>query len=513
MKSTLTASILTTGLLLISSLQAGQKDWLQFIENRCLDCHDSDTAKGEVVLDALNPDLSDQATAHLWNRVLDQVAFREMPPKDKKQPKGEEREAFVASLEAALTKAGNLPDLQRKMLQPEYANYVEHKVLFDGSIQTPPYTPSRLWLKSPFTFDRLINDGAGITNPGRYGKRPTAFSSGSILRATADAEIARLFPAPFQHVGLALRGKVMGKEWEGTLYPGITAVAPNRALPFQASPDIAHQQLFDSAVANSELARTRNGLQGKLLDFMVDDISKLERTLPSTEREKMGHYLNAFEELQTRRQKLSTISDEIRAAAPEMDPRFTSKTPEDRQAAHFDLISAALISGITNVVTMRLDNISTNYPTLGLTEKNVHGIGHKEDCNGKSPEEARDLIRVHHMKLLADLAGKLKSIPEGDGTMLDNTTILYFSDSGNEHHGNLSEWPYLILGGSGGRMKLAGRYIRYPKYGSDGHRTIGNWWTTWLNAFGNPTEHYGNFDLDLQKNGVPQKGALTELMV
>lgn len=338
-------------------------------------------------------------------------------------------------------------------------------------------------------------------------------SSGSILRATADAEIARLFPAPFQHVGLALRGKVMGSEWEGTLYPGITAVAPNRELPFQASPDIAHQQLFGSAVANSELAKTRNGLQGKLLDFMVDDISKLERTLPATEREKMGHYLNAFEELQTRRQKLSTMGDEIRAAAPEMDPRFTSKTPEDRQAAHFDLISAALISGITNVVTMRLDNISTNYPTLGLTEKNVHGIGHKEDCNGKSPEEARDLIRVHHMKLLADLAGKLKSIPEGDGTMLDNTTILYFSDSGNEHHGNLSEWPYLILGGSGGRMKLAGRYIRYPKYGSDGHRTIGNWWTTWLNAFGNPTEHYGNFDLDLQKNGVPQKGALTELMV
>lgn len=172
----LTASILTTGLLLIPSLQAGQKDWLQFIENRCLDCHDSDTAKGEVVLDVLNPDLTVQATAHLWNRVLDQVAFREMPPKDKKQPNGEEREAFVASLEAALTKAGNLPDLRRKMLQPEYANYVEHKVLFDGSIQTPPYTPSRLWLKSPFSFDRLIDGGVGITNPGRYGQRPSVFS-------------------------------------------------------------------------------------------------------------------------------------------------------------------------------------------------------------------------------------------------------------------------------------------------------------------------------------------------
>ena len=338
-------------------------------------------------------------------------------------------------------------------------------------------------------------------------------SSGTILRATADAELARLFPAPFQHVGLALRGKVMGSEYEGTLYPGISAVAPNRELPFQASPDVAHQQLFGSAVANSAAAKTRNQLQGRLLDFMVGDIKKLERTLPGTEREKMGYYLNAFEELQTRREKLSTMGKEIRAAAPEMDLRFTSQTPEDRQAAHFDLIAGALISGITNVATMRLDNISTNYPTLGLTERNVHGIGHGEDCNGKSPEVARDLIRRHHMKLLADLCSKLKAIPEGDGTMLDNTTILYFSDSGNEHHGNLMEWPYLVLGGSGGRMKLGGRYIRYPKYGAENHRTIGNWWTTWLNAFGNPVKHYGNLDLELQKNGMSQKGALTELMV
>ena len=174
MNPKLSATLLSLGLLWVSPLQAAPKDWLPFVENRCLDCHDSDTAKGDVVLDALNPGLSDQATAHLWNRVLDQVAFREMPPKDKTQPKGEERDAFVASLEGDLTKAGHLPDLRRKMLQPEYANYLEHKVLFDGSIQTPPFTPSRLWLRSPFSFDQLINDGAGITNPGRYGQRPSA---------------------------------------------------------------------------------------------------------------------------------------------------------------------------------------------------------------------------------------------------------------------------------------------------------------------------------------------------
>ena len=117
------------------------------------------------------------------------------------------------------------------------------------------------------------------------------------------------------------------------------------------------------------------------------------------------------------------------------------------------------------------------------------------------------------MELVADLAKKLKAIPEGDGSMLDNTTIIYFSDSGNEHHANLQEWPYVVVGGSGGRLNITGQYVQYPAYGKEGHKTIGNWWTTWLNAFGNPIEHYGNFDLNLKKNGVPQKGALAELMV
>jgi hypothetical protein len=337
-------------------------------------------------------------------------------------------------------------------------------------------------------------------------------NSGVILRATADAELARLFPSPFNHVGLALRGKVMGKETEGTLYPGITAVGPGRELPFQASPDIAYQQLFGSAIASDERAQVQYGLKSNLLDFMVRDIRNLNRALPATEREKMGHYLNAFEELQVRRERLSSMSDRIRESAPEFSDRFTSTRPAVRQQAHIDLTAAALISGITNVVTLRLDNISTTYDDLGLSEKSVHGIGHNEISNGKSSQEARDIIRLHHMKLLADLAGQLKAVPEGDGTLLDNTAIIYLSDSGNEHHGNLTEWPYLVIGGNGGRLNIAGRYIQYPNYGVDGHRTIGNWWTTWLNAFGNPIEHYGNFDLELQKNGVPQKGALTELM-
>jgi hypothetical protein len=69
-----------------------------------------------------------------------------------------------------------------------------------------------------------------------------------------------------------------------------------------------------------------------------------------------------------------------------------------------------------------------------------------------------------------------------------------------------------VIGGCAGKLNIPGRYIRYPKYGDNGCRTIGNWWTTLLNAFGNPIDHYGNEDLVLKKNGQSFRGPLTELI-
>jgi len=336
--------------------------------------------------------------------------------------------------------------------------------------------------------------------------------SGVILRATADARIARLHPAPFNHVGLALRGKVMSDEMNGTLYPGITAVGPNAELPFQGSPDLAYQSLFGSAVSNSKLAAKRYALQKNLLDFMVDDIKKIDRKLPGTEKEKMGHYLNAFEELQVRRSKLAVMKDRIRANAPEFTDKFTSTVAEVRQEAHSDLIAASLIAGLTNTVTFRLDNISTYYNTLGLRSKSVHGIGHKEVSDGIEEPEARKRIRTWHFELLANIAKKLKAVPEGNGTMLDNTMIIYMSDSGDAHHGQLKQWPLIVLGGCAGKMKLPGKYIQVPEYGKPGHHTLGNWWTSVLNAYGDPIKHYGNLDLTLKQNGFDQEGPISALI-
>lgn len=332
---------------------------------------------------------------------------------------------------------------------------------------------------------------------------------GAILRATADAELAKLSPAPFNHVGLAVRGPALSNAYGGVLYPGITATAANKELPFQGSPDLAFQQLFGSAASASGQGQARFRMQKNLLDFMVDDVRKVNDAIPSSEKNKLDTYLSAFEELQVRHTRLTNMSERIKANAPSLDDKFTSEVEEIRQEAHFDLASAALIAGLTNCVTLRLDNLTTVYSNLGLSKHN-HGIGHNE--SSRSQEECRDVIREHHCGLLADMARKLKAVPEGDGTMLDNTIIIFFSDSANKHHGDCVEWPYLVLGGCGGKLNIPGRYIRFPKYGDPGCRTIGNWWTTLLNAFGNPMEHYGNEDLVLKQNGGSYRGPLNELI-
>ena len=77
------------------------------------------------------------------------------------------------------------------------------------------------------------------------------------------------------------------------------------------------------------------------------------------------------------------------------------------------------------------------------------------------------MIRRFHFDLIARLAKKLESVPEGDGTMLDNTVIVYVSDGAEGHHSRCWEWPMVVLGNAGGKLKT-GRYVDYPGYGQLG---------------------------------------------
>ena len=193
---------------------------------------------------------------------------------------------------------------------------------------------------------------------------------------------------------------------------------------------------------------------------------------------------------------------------------MNASTPE-KQTAFTDILVAALVTGLTNVVTYTIDELST--PIKGLPGNegdhiSIHELGHNGGYSGVSADAIREKIRVGHIEQVNTIVERLKAVPEGKGTMFDNTVILYFPENGEGHHSWGTEAPFIVLAGDNCNLDMTGRYIRLPYHGNEGHKTIGNWYTTLLNAYGNPIEHYGDPDIEMARKKHDQTGAIQQLM-
>ena len=284
----------------------------------------------------------------------------------------------------------------------------------------------------------------------------------------------------------------------------MSVIAPKRPMPIICQPEVAFQSLFGSvAEGNTALVfKARN----KLLDWCRTDIKRVRNELPAMDREKLDLYLGTFEQMRAREDKLAAIKDRLKANLPATD-KFASRVQTDRFEAHCALAASALASRLTNVVVLDASCGPHNYKTwreLGVT-LDGHGIGHK---NG--PDEFSVPIRKYHAQRVADLAKRLDSIKEGNGTLLDNTLIVYMSDSAETHHGTGMNWPMVLVGNLGGRLKTAGRFLRFPDYNKTGHRTIANFYLSLLHAVGDKREKFG--EPDLQLRDINTSGPLAEIL-
>ncbi len=127
-----------------------------FLTRHCASCHGQVSAEADLRLDDVPFDLTNGDTSKVWQRILDQVLFKEMPPAGSGVvPSATTRARFVNSVEAELKRVGRGLSLDEKMLRPEFGNLVDHEKLFSGEISEKPYTPARLWRQRPDIYRRI----------------------------------------------------------------------------------------------------------------------------------------------------------------------------------------------------------------------------------------------------------------------------------------------------------------------------------------------------------------------
>ena len=180
--------ILSVALLLVSGMAAKaaapsgfEQKVKPFLKENCIRCHGEKKQKGKLALHEVSVDFAKDETSDLWLEILTQLTARDMPPPDEEtQPADSQRNVVIEWIDRQLLTAGSGETYRKKLLAPEYGNWVNHEKLFSGEIKTPPFSPSRLWRfnteifahkgfgksKSPFSYvtsERGIRDYAALS--------------------------------------------------------------------------------------------------------------------------------------------------------------------------------------------------------------------------------------------------------------------------------------------------------------------------------------------------------------
>jgi len=352
----------------------------------------------------------------------------------------------------------------------------------------------------------LGNHGCGMGALGCFPSPKDAFAE------TIDAALAKALPGIFFHCGLGVETNP-----ETSIIYNVSARGKGIPLPTQCSPLGAHKTLF--SISGGAAEREKFNANTQLLDFLADDVKKMQQRLDGAEKQKLDHYLNAFESMSGRQGSLVQLQERISMAAPEVTERFGANAfAFERMEAQFEVAAAALIAGLTNVITISSGagrnkvGVSFDGSELDLEAGPIpaHEVGHQKTIQETPAAELHIRTRRRHCEKLAAFVRKLESIPEGEGTMMDNTLVVYLSDAADQHHAKAYEWPIIVIGDLGGRLKTKNRYLRYPWYGQTGHRTIANFYTTLLHAVGERRDRFGLADVTLQD--IDQDGPLTEIL-
>ena len=222
-------------------------------------------------------------------------------------------------------------------------------------------------------------------------------------------------------------------------------------------PRVVFERLFGDGGSSAErLARTRK--TSSILDSVREEANRLAADVGHGDRTKLGEYLDSVREIEQRIQGVEA-SDEHAVALPDR-PTGIPGSFDEHTKLMLDLQLLAFQTDTTRVFSMILAREVSNrsYPNIGVPDQH-HPVSHHR--NDPALIEKKTKIDAYHISLLGYLATKMQATPDGDGTLLDQSLLMFGGGMGDGNLHRHSDLPCVLLGKLGGKIR-AGQHVVYP---------------------------------------------------
>lgn len=263
--------------------------------------------------------------------------------------------------------------------------------------------------------------------------------------------------------------------------------APAEPIPPENSPQAAFDRIFSDLVSDPEKAAVKIAERHLVLDAVIDEYHKLLPKLGAADRVKLDAHLAAVRDIEMRLDSEPVVGGVC--AKPELgeiaDPLLVKNIPATG-LLQMDLLAMSLACGLTNVATIMWTNSASNksFPWLDIPEGH-HELAHRGDGDLDAQEKIVK-INTWYAEQFAYLVAKLKSMPEGDGSVLDNTILVWANEHSRGNNHDRHDMPYVIAGRGGGSV-LPGRWLQVA-----GEVPHSNLWVGCMNAMGMGATTFGN---------------------
>lgn len=262
---------------------------------------------------------------------------------------------------------------------------------------------------------------------------------------------------------------------------------PKTPMMKMTDPREVFERLFGDIVGKDakRVTAERSSYRKSVLDYVLDDAKRLENKVGNSDKQKLDEYLTSVREIERRIEGAEDSEGDVQKAITYFGrPEGTPDTAEGHLRLLGDMMVLAFQTDQTRVSSFMFANAGSNraYREIGINDGH-HSLSHHQERRDKL-DKIREINRLH-VTQLSYILQRLKSIPEGEGTLLDNTMIMYGSGicDGNRH--NNENLPILFAGG--GDRFATGRHVKVPD-----ETPVCNLFNSMLDAAGAKVDFFGD---------------------